>query len=88
VILKGKLQAFLRMGKLTPGANYIYESPDGGETIYAREVGTSKRTLVGYQYDMFTKIDWYDMVLKARTNPTLQKTLNRAILIYETIKNE
>lgn len=76
------------MGSLTPDGKYIYESPDHGKTIYAREIGTTNRTLVGYQYDMFQDIDWHDVMIKARTNPSLQKLLDRAILIYETIKDE
>jgi hypothetical protein len=30
----------------TPEARLIYESPDGGKTVYAREVGSDKRYLV------------------------------------------
>ncbi len=29
-----------------PEARYVYESPDGGLTVYKREVGTDKRYLV------------------------------------------
>ena len=78
------------MGNLVPGASYIYESPDGGKTVYAREIGDppNKKILIGYQLDLFEDINWYDVSLKARTNPTLQKALERAILIYETIKDE
>lgn len=78
------------MGSLTPGASYIYESPDGGKTIYAREIGAplTERKLIGRQLDLFEDVNWYDVSLKARTNPTLQKALERAILIYETIKDE
>ena len=53
------------MGKLTPGATYIYER-NAGE-VYAREVGAdpSTRKLIGYNWDPITgarsKVD-------ARTN--------------------
>jgi hypothetical protein len=30
----------------TPEARLIYESPDGGKTVYAREVGSDKRYLM------------------------------------------
>ena len=39
------------MGNLTPGATLVYESPDGGKTVYAREAGKSERQLVGYSYE-------------------------------------
>ena len=29
-----------------PEAQYVYESPDGGLTVYRREIGTDKRYLV------------------------------------------
>jgi hypothetical protein len=87
---KEKLQDTRKMGTLRPNASYIYESPDGGKTVYAREVGEplSKRKLVGYQIDLFEDVNWYEVSLKARMNPTLQKALERAILIYQTIKDE
>jgi hypothetical protein len=85
------------MGSLTPGATYIYESPDNGNTVYAREVGKTEKKLVGYnlpnrkdpiQYDIIETQLWQDIVEAGKTNPTLQKTLDRAILIYQTIKDE
>jgi len=39
-----------KMGSLKPGATYIYER--NGEEIYARELGETDRTLVGYKYEM------------------------------------
>ena len=85
------------MGSLTPGATYIYESPDNGKTVYARESGQTEKKLVGYnlpkrrdpmQYDIIETQLWQDIVESGKTNPTLQKTLDRAILIYQTIKDE
>jgi hypothetical protein len=85
------------MGSLTPGATYIYESPDDGKTVYAREAGKTEKKLVGYhldhqrdpvQYDIIETHLWQDIVEAGKTNPTLQKTLDRAILIYQTIKDE
>lgn len=75
------------MGKLTPGAKLIYESPDGGKTIYSRESGSKKKNLVGYQYDLFEDVNWYEIAIHARTNPALQQALNRAILIYNLGKD-
>jgi hypothetical protein len=35
------------MGNLKSGATYIYESPDGGDTVYAREAGSTERVMIG-----------------------------------------
>jgi hypothetical protein len=43
------------MGSLKPGATYIYER--NGEEVYAREVGETDRTLIGYKYEMEDKPD-------------------------------
>ena len=42
------------MGSLTPGATYIYESPDGGETVYARKEGSTERILA-----LIRATDWW-----------------------------
>ena len=85
------------MGTLKPGATYIYER--NGEEIYAREVGTTERKLIGCQYE--NKVDprtndgrplhehmmedqlWGNIRRAAPSNPALQKALDRAILIYK-----
>jgi len=83
------------MGTLTPGATYIYERD--GSTVYAREFGKTERQVVGYdmpkrrdplQYDIIQTQLWQDIVEAGKTNPALQKTLDRAILIYQTIKEK
>jgi hypothetical protein len=40
------------VGNLKPDTEYIYESPDGGKTIFAREKGVHpiKRVLIGERY--------------------------------------
>ncbi len=43
------------MGSLKPGATYIYER--NGEEIYAREFGETDRKLIGYKYEMESKLD-------------------------------
>ncbi len=75
------------MGTLKPGATYIYESPDGGKTIYARENGTAERRLIGYQVDLFEDVNWYEITLHARKNAVLQKALERAIIIHNLSKD-
>jgi hypothetical protein len=91
------------MGNLRPNVPYIYESPDGGKTIYAREFNNQNRTIVGYQYqlnnsysknisqgqkDMEEHILWNEIRQAAKTNPALHKAMQRAILIYRLSKDD
>jgi len=88
------------MGSLKPGATYVYERNEG--TVYAREIGAdpSTRKEIGYNYDPRTEdgrplIDqiresklWGEIHREAKTNPTLQKALDRAIMIYKLSKDK
>jgi len=88
------------MGSLKPGATYIYERDKG--TVYAREFGAdpSTRKEIGYNYDTRTSdgrplhdhiMDskmWGEIHREAKTNPTLQKALDRAIMIYKLSKDK
>jgi hypothetical protein len=88
------------MGSLKPGATYIYERDK--ETVYAREIGAdpSSRVEVGYKYDprtddgrplhdhiMDSKL-WGEIRREAKTNITLQKALDRVIMIYKLSKDK
>jgi hypothetical protein len=75
------------MGTPRPGATYIYESPDGGKTVYARQHGSTEKIVIAYQYDLFEDINWHEIALHARQNPTLQKALERAIMIHKLSKD-
>jgi len=82
------------MGQLKPGATYIYESPDGGETTYAREAGTNTRTLVGQSHKARSKWDqiqedklWGEIRRKANSHPGLAAELERVIIFYKLIEN-
>jgi hypothetical protein len=88
------------MGSLKPGATYIYERDRG--TVYAREIGAdpSTKTEIGYNYDSRTEdgrplrehiMDaklWGEIRREARTNVTLQKALDRVIMIYKLSKEK
>jgi hypothetical protein len=88
------------MGSLKPGATYIYERDKG--TVYAREIGSdpSTRKEIGYNYDSRTEdgrplhehiMDsklWGEIRREARTNVTLQKALDRVIMIYKLSKEK
>ena len=67
----------------------VYESPDGGETVYKRKFGDSERELHSVSEKKRNLIDelretklWGEIHRAAKTNPALQKALDRAILIY------
>ena len=74
------------MGRLKPGATYIYENADG--VIYARESNapTDTRVEIGRTFNG-GKIQedrlWDSIRWAARTNPALQDALDRAIIIYK-----
>lgn len=77
------------MGQLTPGATYIYEKADG--ITYAREFGSSKRSIVGWDYDRQVQDElelWRAIVRAGKDNPALQKVLERAILVYKLSKEK
>ena len=87
------------MGTLKPGATYVYER--NGSVVYAREHGSTERKVVGYTYDgegiyeaasagqkdLDNHILWNEVRMAAKTNPTLQKAVERAILIYRLSKD-
>ena len=71
----------------------IFESPDGGKTVYSREAGQTERTLYSIDddmKDMFVTIRedklWGEIRRAARTNTSLQAVLDHAIMIYKLSK--
>lgn len=75
---------------MNPNTDYIYESPDGGHTIYRRRFGDSERELL-YE-DEFVEIakarmEWLEIFDKKNSNPTLQAAMDRVILIHRLTKN-
>jgi hypothetical protein len=68
----------------------VYESPDGGETIYARAFGSTEKKLHSMSErarDLLEEAEqtmlWQEIRAAAKTNPSLQKALERAILIHK-----
>lgn len=71
------------MGQLKPGAKYVYERADG--VTYAREFGSTERQVVGYDHNHVTMEEireWNDIVMAGKSNPALQKALDRAKMLY------
>ncbi len=77
----------------------IFESPDGGNTVYSRESGSAKRELIK-TYDLRTRDGrplhehlledklWGNIRRAAKANPALQDALERAIMIYHLTKTK
>jgi hypothetical protein len=89
------------MGQLKPGVTYIYER-SGGVT-YAREFGADPgtRVAIGWDYDPNKPGDgretylatkearlWKSIRETAKVNPSLQRVLDRAILIHNLVKDK
>lgn len=69
----------------------VYESPDGGETVYVTEPGSSIRTLVSTKKLIHWKARWYEweeILRTAESNPTLADAINKVEMIYALIKKE
>lgn len=73
----------------------VYESPDKGENVFKREIGSPTRELVStsltrQMLDDQIKEDalWRDIRRKAKTNTALCDILNQAVMVYNLIKDE
>ena len=76
------------MGNLKPGATYVYESPDGGETTYAREIGAApeSRVMIGQSCKAKEQIErrmWTEIYDKRNQNTALQSAVEECIIIYK-----
>ena len=76
------------MGSLKPGASYIYESPDGGLTTYAREIGApiESRVMIGQSWESKELVEqrlWNDIYKHRNQNIALQSAVEQCIIIYK-----
>jgi hypothetical protein len=67
---------------------YIYESPDGGQTVYRRDFGSVTKepyimsgSPVKYTYGM-----WASIQKAAMTSPAIEEALEKLIVLYELSK--
>jgi hypothetical protein len=81
------------VGKLTPGATYVYEQADG--ITYAREAGAdpSTRKIIGMTLEASNLRNqirdnqlWYEIRRAAETNSTIQRALDQCIILYRLSK--
>jgi hypothetical protein len=74
------------MGNLVPGGTYIYESPDGGLTTYARLEGTTERVMIGQSWQAKELVEqrmWTDIYKHKNRNTALQRSVEECIIIYK-----
>ena len=74
------------MGNLVTGGTYIYESPDGGLTTYARLEGTTERVMIGQSWEAKELIEqrmWADIYKHRNQNTALQRSVEECIIIYK-----
>ena len=73
----------------------IYESPDGGRTVYARRPGTTKREL--YSQDPNLQLElaelerekrWVDIFGARKTNPELDHLCEQVEILYQLSQKE
>ena len=72
--------------------NKVFESPDGGNTIYEREVGSPERVMIKENLskrDMIREDQlWAHIRREAKTNVALADILEQAKMVYALIKKE
>lgn len=79
---------------LEAGEKYIYESPDGGKTVFARKFGTNEKRIIGLnldrsagEKDLDDHVMWNEIRQAARTNPALQRACENVIMLYKLVKD-
>ena len=79
---------------MKPDTKYIYESPDGGDTVYAREPGKTERVMIGQNTrakSLIEKIQedklWGEIRRMAETDSAMAELLGRVKVYYQLKKN-
>ena len=72
----------------------IFESPDGGKTVYVREMGSKDKklhyvspALKAEMKETLLTQEWLDIRHAAKDNPALQKSVDHIIMLYRLMKN-
>jgi hypothetical protein len=72
---------------------YVYETPDGGDTVYRRKIGSDSRELHSTSEKKKNLIDdlreqklWEEIRRAAKNDPALQEMLDR-IVVYHRLRN-
>ena len=74
---------------------YVYESPDGGHTVFRREIGSDRQELHSiseekrrWDQQVEEEMLWVKIFQAGRTNPALQQALERPLVIYRLTQND
>jgi hypothetical protein len=68
----------------------IFESPDGGKTIYSRKSGQTERTLIQEDPDKKNRdrwLEWRDILEASKDNTALADLIEKAETIWHLTKN-
>lgn len=67
----------------------IFESPDGGKTVYSREAGSLEKNFEWEDPEesrvkdrLRLQREWMDILNAAKDNPALQEAIDRVKIIY------
>lgn len=71
---------------------YIYESPDGGDTVYRRRLGDTEREIIRRpeisRWDLLQRQKlWGEIHRAAKQDPVLKEMLDQ-IEVYHTLKKD
>jgi hypothetical protein len=71
----------------------IFESPDGGETVYGRRLGESARILISNRSpSLHSQMQeaqlWNEIRKAAELNPALRAAMDEVIMIYRLTKED
>ena len=67
----------------------IFESPDGGQTIYQRNSGSGLRELVTEKNKTLISFQqWQDIIKLSKTNLAIKESLDQLIVLYELSKED
>jgi hypothetical protein len=72
----------------------IFESPDGGKTVYSRTNGSPQRKLHSVSSDLETEMDrvqreqqWLNILKLSETTPALREAIDKVLVMYELSRN-
>ncbi len=69
----------------------IFESPDGGKTVYARKSGETERTLIREDPDKKDRdrwLEWRDILEASKDNTALADLIQKAEMIWHLTKKK
>jgi hypothetical protein len=68
----------------------IYESPDGGKTVYSRQLSSAERTLIYESKEVRLAHRWtkFEAIVRlAETEPALNDALEKVEMLYNLLKD-